>query len=60
LIAFIVLTFIFAHNFWTMEGAARAANQAHFYKNLSLIGGLLLLIAAGPGRYSLDQRFSRS
>jgi putative oxidoreductase len=56
LIAFIVLTFIFAHNFWTMEGAARAANQAHFYKNLSLIGGLLLLIAAGPGRYSLDQR----
>jgi putative oxidoreductase len=60
LIAFIVLTFIFAHNFWTMEGAARAANQAHFYKNLSLIGGLLLLIGAGPGRYSLDQRSSRS
>jgi putative oxidoreductase len=60
LIAFIVLTFIFAHNFWTMEGAARAANQAHFYKNLSLIGGLLLLIAAGPGSYSLDHRFSRS
>jgi putative oxidoreductase len=60
LIAFIVLTFIFAHNFWTMEGAARAANQAHFYKNLGLIGGLLLLIAAGPGRYSLDQRSSRS
>jgi putative oxidoreductase len=56
LIVFILLTFIFAHNFWTMEGAARAANQAHFYKNLSLIGGLLLLIAAGPGRYSLDQR----
>jgi putative oxidoreductase len=60
LIVFILLTFIFAHNFWTMEGAARAANQAHFYKNLSLIGGLLLLIAAGPGRYSLDQRSSRS
>jgi putative oxidoreductase len=40
LIAFIALTIVFAHNFWTMEGAARSANQAHFYKNLGLIGGL--------------------
>jgi putative oxidoreductase len=60
LIGFIVLTLIFAHNFWTMEGAARAANQANFYKNLGLIGGFLFLITAGPGRYSLDHRVSRS
>jgi len=40
LIAFIALTIVFAHNFWTMEGAARPANQAHFYKNLGLIGAL--------------------
>jgi putative oxidoreductase len=59
LIGFIVLTLIFAHNFWTMEGAARAANQAHFYKNLGLIGGFLFLIILGPGRYSLDHRFSK-
>lgn len=60
LVVFIVLTLIFAHNFWTMEGPARAANQAHFYKNLGLIGGLLFLIALGPGRCSLDHRFSKS
>ncbi|MGB8608414.1 DoxX family protein [Bradyrhizobium sp.] len=60
LIGFIVLTLIFAHNFWTMEGPARAANQAHFYKNLGLIGGLLFLITLGPGRCSLDHRFSKS
>jgi len=59
LIGFIVLTIIFVHNFWTMQGAARAANQAHHYKNLGLIGGLLFLIALGPGRYSLDHRFSK-
>ena len=58
LIVFVTLTLLFVHTFWTMEGAARAANQAHFYKNLALIGGLLLLIVQGPGRYSLDQRFS--
>src|SRR5260370_31961518 len=45
LIAFIVLTFIFAHNFLPMEGASLASSQASFYKTLSLIGGLLLLIA---------------
>ena len=60
LIAFVVLTLLFVHNFWTMEGPARAANQAHFYKNLAIIAGLLFLINHGPGRWSLDRRFAKS
>lgn len=56
LIVFVALTLFLAHNFWTMEGPARAANQANFYKNLAIIGGLLFLIGGGPGRYSLDGR----
>ncbi len=60
LIIFVALTLIFAHAFWTMEGPARAANQAHFYKNLALIGALLFLSILGSGRYSLDARFARS
>jgi putative oxidoreductase len=59
LIVFVVLTLLLVHTFWTMEGAARAANQGNFYKNLGLIGGLLFLIALGPGRCSLDHRFSK-
>ncbi len=59
LIAFVVLTLIFAHHFWTMEGPARAANQAHFYKNLAIIGALLFLINAGAGSCSLDHRFAK-
>jgi putative oxidoreductase len=55
-IAFVILTLFIVHNFWTMEGPARAANQAHFYKNLALIGGLLMFHAFGPGRYSVDAR----
>jgi putative oxidoreductase len=59
LIVFVALTLVFVHNFWTMDGPARAANQAHFYKNLALIGGLLFLIKLGPGRLSLDHHFSK-
>src|SRR3954447_25916417 len=48
-------TFI-GHPFWTMEGATRYANSVNFYKNLSIIGGFLLLYVTGPGRYSIDTR----
>ncbi len=54
---FVALTLYFAHAFWLMEGPARAANQAHFYKNLALMGGLLFLCQFGAGVYSLDGWF---
>jgi len=44
------------HHYWTMTGADRMANTIQFYKNISIIGGLLLLCVTGPGRYSLDRR----
>ena len=59
LIVFVVLTLVFVHNFWIMEGPARAANQAHFYKNLAIIAALMFLINAGPGTCSLDHRFAK-
>jgi putative oxidoreductase len=27
----------------------------NFYKNISIIGGLLLLFVTGPGKYSIDR-----
>jgi len=56
---FVLLTLYFAHSFWTMDGPARAANQAHFYKNLAVVGGLLLVLNFGAGAYSLDRWFKR-
>jgi putative oxidoreductase len=58
LVIFLLLTTGFVHAFWLLEGAARAATQAHFYKNLSIMGGFLLLAMVGAGRYSLDYRGS--
>jgi putative oxidoreductase len=49
-------TSLIGHHYWTYEGAARMANFINFYKNLSIMGGLLLLAVTGPGKYSIDKR----
>ncbi|UGB44306.1 DoxX family protein [Frateuria edaphi] len=49
-------TALIGHHYWTMEGADRMANMINFYKNISIIGGLLLLCVTGPGKYSIDRR----
>jgi len=56
LVVYLIIATALGHPFWLLEGAARGANQAHFYKNLAMIGGYLLLALVGPGRYSVDNR----
>ena len=51
-----LVTALIAHHFWTMEGAERYENAINFYKNISIIGGFLLLYVSGAGRYSVDAR----
>jgi putative oxidoreductase len=58
--AFLIFLFIIPvsltfHNFWTMEGAQAAMNKIQFMKNVSIMGGMLLAAAFGPGRYSVDK-----
>jgi len=56
LVAFTILATLLAHNYWDMTGAARRANETAFWKNLAIIGGLLMLMASGAGRFSVDRR----
>jgi putative oxidoreductase len=56
LIVFILATIFFFHQYWNMEGPPRGMNRITLFKNLAIIGGLLMLIVAGPGRYSVDAR----
>jgi putative oxidoreductase len=60
LFAFLVPTTLLFHNFWTMQGMERMDNQAHFLKNLAIMGGLLFLAANGAGGYSVDSSAARS
>jgi putative oxidoreductase len=53
---FVIGTIVVGHPFWAMEGQLRAVNLTHALKNLSIIAGLLIIAALGPGRYALDGR----
>lgn len=51
-------TALIGHPYWTMTGAEHYANEINFYKNVAIIGGLLALYVAGPGRYAVDARWT--
>ena len=43
------------HDFWNMSGMAAGANQTQFFKNLGIMGGLLLIALHGPGSWALQR-----
>jgi len=45
---------LIAHRYWTMTGANKVDSMESFYKNLSIVGGFLLLCITGAGKYSID------
>lgn len=47
------------HGFWHMTGMAAGANETHFFKNLGMMGGLLMIAVYGPGRWALSGRPAR-
>lgn len=51
----VVATFLF-HSFWTFQGAAMVNQMQHFFKNLSIAGALLYIMAFGAGNYAFTRR----
>lgn len=43
--AFLIADALLSHPFWRFSGAAQHAQLLHFFKNLSAVGGLVLLAA---------------
>ncbi|UOD50273.1 DoxX family protein [Orrella daihaiensis] len=53
---FTLLASIFFHAYWAMPADQAFMQQLLFYKNIAVIGGLLILAAHGAGQLSLDQK----
>jgi putative oxidoreductase len=60
LILFMIPTTAIFHAFWNYAGKEQLPQIANFMKNLAIIGGLAVLTAQGPGRFSFDHRIRRA
>ena len=47
-------TALIGHQYWTVKGADYVDSLDGFYKDLSIMGGFLLLCITGAGKYSID------
>jgi putative oxidoreductase len=47
-------TALIGHHYWTVKGADQVDSMEGFYKDLSVMGGFLLLCITGAGKYSID------
>ena len=52
----LIPTTLIFHPFWGIDAAQVQNQMNNFLKNVSIMGGMLLLFAYGPGAYSLDKR----
>ena len=50
----IVITPIF-HGYWSAPADQVMSQYINFWKNVSILGGMFMLYAAGPGRWSADK-----
>jgi putative oxidoreductase len=59
MILFVIVATAISHRFWEFAEPARRLQESQFFKNLSIIGGFVLLFSTGSGRYSVDRWWRR-
>src|SRR5262245_27362840 len=60
MVAFVIVATLISHRFWELDDPARRAQVTQFSKNVAIIGGFLLLHAAGGGRYAVERLWRRA
>ncbi|HET9025002.1 MAG TPA: DoxX family protein [Burkholderiaceae bacterium] len=56
LAVFTLLAAVIFHGYWGMPAAEQMMQKLMFLKNLAVAGGLMMVVAFGAGRWSLDKR----
>jgi putative oxidoreductase len=59
LLVFTALAALLFHNFWSVPPEQAQNQMIHFMKNVAIMGGLLYVIAFGPGETSIDAKKGR-
>ena len=52
---FLIPTTLIFHNFWASPPAEFQMQQINFMKNVTIMGGMLMVWAFGPGRFAFDR-----
>lgn len=52
---FLIPTTLIFHNFWAVPPEQAMAQQIGFMKNVTIMGGMLMVWAFGPGRIAIDR-----
>jgi putative oxidoreductase len=55
MLLFVIIATFSSHRYWNFPEAQQANQSSHFWKNMSMKGGLLFLFITGAGRISIDR-----
>jgi putative oxidoreductase len=59
LFLYLIPTTLIFHSFWRFDDPEAKTQMVNFMKNLCIMGGLAMLYAFGPGRFSIDAAMRR-
>jgi putative oxidoreductase len=54
MILFVIVATLISHRYWEYPLDQIVVQRTNFWKNVTIIGGLLFMFLAGAGRYSVD------
>ena len=59
MLLFVIIATFSSHRYWNYPEAQQANQNSHFWKNISMMGGAVLLFVTGAGRYAVDAMLQR-